>query len=75
MTANVVELPTSKLTPEALLDGAKRDVSSMDALAIVTLRQDGTVSVRFSQTTYANLCMMQRIFDQVVDDTLRGAAE
>lgn len=75
MTANVLELPTAKLTPDALLDGAKRDVPRTDAIATVTLWNDGRVSVKFSQTTNANLCMMQRIFDQVVDDTLREAAE
>jgi metal-sulfur cluster biosynthetic enzyme len=73
VTANIVELPTAKLTPDALLDGAKRDVPNMDAIATVTLWKDGTLSVKFSQTTNANLCMMQRVFDQTVDDTLRGA--
>jgi hypothetical protein len=75
MTTNIVELPTAKLTPDALLDAAKRDVPRTDAIATVTLWKDGTLSVKFSQTTNANLCMMQRIFDQVVDDTLREAAE
>lgn len=68
---NIIKMLVAKLTPAMLLRDILEEAGDIEAIACVVVYKDETMSVEYSNTSMAKLCMMARVFDQEVDDAVR----